>query len=86
MTRALKLWSVATGLELATVRGHSGVVNSVADSPDGGRLVTASNDGTVKLWDTATGQELFTLRGHLAPVLCVAFSPTAAASSLESPH
>ena len=51
------------------------MVNSVAYSPDGRRLVTASDDGTIKLWDTATGQEVFTLRGHIARVLCVAFSP-----------
>ena len=50
-------------------------VTSVAFSPDGKRLVTASWDGTVKVWDAATGQETLTLKGHTGGVSSVAFSP-----------
>jgi tetratricopeptide (TPR) repeat protein len=50
-------------------------VVSLAFSPDGRRLATASYDRTIKLWDTSTGQDVFTLRGHTAGVLAVAFSP-----------
>jgi WD40 repeat protein len=70
-----KVWDPSTGRELYQLRGHTSVVNSVAYSPDGRRLATASDDGTIKLWDTGTGQEVFTLRGHTSRVLCVAFSP-----------
>ncbi len=58
------MWDAATGKELLTLRGHSGDVNSVACSPDGKRLATASADQTAKVWDAATGKELLTLRGH----------------------
>ena len=51
---------------------------SVAFSPDGQRLASASADRTVKVWDAATGQEILTLKGRRqAPGACtsVAFSP-----------
>jgi WD40 repeat protein len=60
---------------VATLEGHTDLINSLSFSPDGTRLATASNDYTVKLWDTATGNEVLTLKGHSGPVLAVAFDP-----------
>jgi WD40 repeat protein len=39
-------------------------VRSACFSPDGGRIVTASADGTARLWDATTGQEIIALRHH----------------------
>ena len=59
----IKLWDVASGRELRTLRGHQTVI-SVAFSPDRRILASGSLDNTIKLWDVANGRELRTLRGH----------------------
>ena len=59
--------------ELAVLQGHTGAVRSAAFSPDGTRVVTASQDRTARLWDAASGKALATLAGRPA-----AFSPDGA--------
>jgi WD40 repeat protein len=57
-------------------RYSSSVVNFVAYSPDGRRIVSASSAGsTIKIWDAETGRELQTLLGHMVGVKSVAYSP-----------
>lgn len=56
------------------LEGHSSKVYSVAFSPDGETIASASDDKTVKLWNRK-GQLLQTLQGHSDSVLGVAFSP-----------
>ena len=57
--------------------GHDGVVNAVAWSPDGSRVATAADDGTVRVWDPATGHELgLPYRTHGAAVPALDWSPS----------
>jgi len=69
----IKLWDVATGTEIRTLKKHIGGVKSVVFSPDGKMLASSSSDKTVKLWDIATGTEIRTLTGHSSWVDSVAF-------------
>ena len=50
------------------------MVNSVAFSPDGSKIVSGSFDNTVRLWNSA-GTPISTLEGHTQPVTSVAFFP-----------
>jgi WD40 repeat protein len=50
-------------------------VNSVAFSPNAGRIVTASGDNTARIWDAGSGKEIAVLRGHDRSVTSAALSP-----------
>ncbi|HUS67069.1 MAG TPA: WD40 repeat domain-containing protein, partial [Kofleriaceae bacterium] len=63
----------ATDGELRQVR-HDGLVVRARFSPDGKRLLTASDDGTARLWDAASGARLHRLE-HQGAVVRIDWSP-----------
>jgi WD40 repeat protein len=69
----IKLWDVAAGQELFTLRGHEDAIHGIAFSPDGRWLASASMDTTVIIWDVQTGQAVHTLQ-TAAELFDVAFS------------
>ncbi len=65
----------AADAQILAITGHTDQLRSVAFSPDGRRILTASWDKTARIWDAATGQEITQLIGHTDRVWFAAFSP-----------
>jgi eukaryotic-like serine/threonine-protein kinase len=57
---------------LFTLYGHTGPVRSVSFSPDGTRILTSSEDGTVRVWDSRSGMSTLQLEVR---AMGAAFSP-----------
>jgi WD40 repeat protein/tetratricopeptide (TPR) repeat protein/tRNA A-37 threonylcarbamoyl transferase component Bud32 len=54
---------------------HTGPIKSVAFSPDGQQIVTASADGTAQRWDAASGQPVGPALHHGQGVASACFAP-----------
>lgn len=71
--RVLTLSSSEFAIE-RTVAGHAGAITSIsAIPPNGVKVVTGSEDGTLRVWDLATGNQTASL-DHGGPVAAVAVS------------
>jgi len=64
-----------------TLLGHEDVVHCVAFSPDGKRIVSASEDGTLRVWHTSLGRELLAIHPHINEANGAPFSVVGAAFS-----
>ena len=71
----IRVWNVATGQELAVLRGHTKSIIWCTYSPDGSLIASAAWDKSIRLWNATTFQEVGCLRGHKGPVLSCAFDP-----------
>ena len=79
--RAIHIWDLASGREVAALEGVAGsTFESVAFSADGRLLASgsrnddASRGGTVSVWEISTGKELRRFAGHREAVNVVAFT------------
>lgn len=69
------LLPLAAGAHPKELAAHTDWINSVAISPDGERLVTASSDGTARVWPVRGPRGPRALRGHRNWVWHAAFGP-----------
>jgi len=67
-------WARGTGVAAVVIQERD-VIRWIAASPDGKRLVIASEDGTARIWNTDGTGEPLVLRGHEARLKSAVFSP-----------
>ena len=60
---------------LRTLTGPRAWITTVAVTPDGRQVVSASSDQTLKVWNLTTGSEEVTLQGHTDWITAVAVTP-----------
>jgi WD40 repeat protein len=76
---SVRLWDVASGEPLKSLRGHSRAVRSAVFSPDGRLVLSGSEDQTARIWKIDDYQEVRVLHatvlsGHEDAVLSARFS------------
>jgi len=71
----VRVWDTSTAKEISQFGDHADVVQGLALSLDGVRLISVAADKLVKVWDLKTGKVLQTLRDHSDAVQAVAIHP-----------
>ena len=76
----LKVWDAAAGNPVQSLKGHAGLVKTLAFSADGTHLASVCGQGpgddeTVILWDGKTGRPLARLRSGLNNSYSIALNP-----------
>src|SRR6266571_4205252 len=74
----IHVWDVATGQDIVTYTGHSGLLPDVwalAWSPQGDRIASTCGDKTIRLWDATTGKRIATFQTSSDWVYMIAWSP-----------
>jgi len=56
------MWKLPSGAEMMVFNGHTGSVTCGRFTPDGRRLVTGSDDGSLIVWDPTSGAPLAKLK------------------------
>ena len=64
----VRLWDIATGRTVWTIKGESDAAISLAFSPDGKRIATGGVDNKARLFEAASGRELRTFPTAPSPI------------------
>ncbi len=71
----VRLWDTADRIELATLKGHTEMINAVAFSPDNITFASGSADSKILLWNGRESRKLVTLTGHKDGIIALTFAP-----------
>lgn len=70
----LLVWEWQSESYVIKQQGHFDSLNAVVYSPDGSKIVTASDDGKIKVWDAYSGFSIVTFTEHTSGVTALQFS------------
>jgi len=70
-----RIWKLATGECVHTLRGHTETINACSFNHDSTMLATGALDGSVRIWHVATGECLAVLDGPGSDVNFLAWHP-----------
>ncbi len=71
---SILLWDTRSGRS-ETLRGHDAAVQTARFAPDGERILSSGDDGTLRLWKTAVTRPSRVFTGHRTYIPAVALSP-----------
>jgi eukaryotic-like serine/threonine-protein kinase len=71
----MRLWNGQTGESISSSARQSADLTRAIFSPDGGQVLTASNDGSARVWDTKRLEPMTPPLWHAGAVTDVHFSP-----------
>lgn len=64
INNTIKVWNLETGEEAFTLGSHENPISTLAVTPDGKQVISASFDNTIKVWDLESQEEILTFYGH----------------------
>ena len=70
----IRVWDMQ-GNQHAQCNGHTGHILSICVTPDGSKIVSASNDGTIRIWDINTGTQIREFEGDKDGVISICITP-----------
>jgi WD40 repeat protein len=70
----IRIYNFTTGELVRVLTGHTRNITALAISPDGTRLVSASQDRSAILWDLERGGQVSRFEGHKEEVTAVSFT------------
>jgi WD40 repeat protein len=72
---SIKIWDAKTGKLVATLKGHTNVVQCLAWTKDGKTLISGSDDCSIRIWNTTKWEQTAVLDDHTGVVYAIAISP-----------
>jgi WD40 repeat protein len=73
--RTIRIWELSTGHVLLSIsHGHTAPINAITLTPDGKRIVSASDDGSLRIFDSHSGEPCMLPLRMSSRVLAVAVS------------